>query len=85
MVNLALGYLNAKVHCRNNCIGLIGDPVSAGTYQELYPLLIQVLQQHIGLSREEATAYVQGYGSDYFSRWGSPLRNSRTVRGHRGI
>ncbi len=71
-VNLAMGYLNAQDRYRSNCIGIIGDPVHAGAYQELHPLLLQVLQERVGLTFQEASSYLQGYGGDYFSRWNEP-------------
>ena len=71
-VNLAMGYLNAQDRYRSNCIGLIGDSIHAGAYQELHPLLLQVLQQRVGLTFQEATSYLQGYSGDYFSRWNEP-------------
>lgn len=72
MVNLAMGYLNVQERYRSNCIGLIGDPMHAEAYQELYPLLLHILQQRVGLTFEEATSYLQGYGRDYFNRWNKP-------------
>lgn len=68
-VNLAMGYLNVQERYRSNCIGLIGDPVHAEAYRELHLLLLHVLQQRVGLTFEEATSYLQGYGGDYFDRW----------------
>lgn len=66
-VNLALGYLNVQECYRINCIGFIGDPMHVADYQNLLPLLLQVLHQHLGLSAQEAASYLQGYGRDYFS------------------
>ena len=67
MVNLALGYLNVQEHYRTNCIGFIGDPMHVANYQNLLPLLLQVLHQRLGLSSQEAASYLQEYGEDYFS------------------
>ncbi len=67
-VNLAFGYLNAQDRYRNNCIGLITD-LSFGKHRDLSTLLLQVLHQQVGLSVQEARAYVQGYGEDYFHEW----------------
>ena len=68
-VNLALGYLNVQHRYRTTCPGFIGDPMHVQAYQDLLPLLLQVLQQQLGLSPQEATAYLQGYGHDYFRRF----------------
>jgi len=73
-VNMAMGYLNVQERYRSTCIGLFGDPVHVRDYQELHPFLLQVLQQKVGLSLLEATSYLQGYGGDYFSQWGSGLQ-----------
>lgn len=67
-VNLALGYLNAQANYGNTCSGLLTD-LALGKHQELSSLLLQVLQQWAGLSLQEAAAYVQGYGEDYFHGW----------------
>ena len=68
VVNLALGYLNAQASYRNTCSGLLTD-MAFGKHQELSALLLQVLQQQVGLSLQVAAAYVQGYGEDYFHDW----------------
>jgi HEAT repeats len=68
-VNLAMGYLNVQERSRTNCLGFLGDPLHIEASQDLFPLLLQVLQQQLGLSPQEATAYVQGYGHDYFRRF----------------
>lgn len=70
-VNLALGYLNMQQRYQTNCIGFIGDPMHVEDYQELSPLLLQVLQQQIGLSLQEAISFLRGYGEDCFHRWDS--------------
>ena len=66
-VNLALGYLNVQDRYRTTCLGFIGDPMHVQAYQDLLPLLLQVLQQQLGLSFQEATSYLQRYGENYFS------------------
>ncbi len=68
-VNLAMGYLNVQDRCRTNCIGFVGDPLRVQAYQDLLPLLLQVLQQQLGLPPQEAAGYLQGYGHDYFRRF----------------
>ncbi len=73
-VNLAMGYLNVQDRYRTTCLGFIGDPMHVQAYQGLLPLLLQVLQQQVGLSRQEATTYLQGYGHDYFRRFDDQAR-----------
>jgi hypothetical protein len=74
MVNLAMGYLNVQDRYRTTCLGFLGDPMQVQAYHDLFPLLLQVLQQQPGLSRQEATAYLQGYGHDYFRRFDDQAR-----------
>ena len=79
-VNLAMGYLNVQERYRTKCIGFTGDPMHEQAYQDLFPLLLQILQQRAGLSLLQATYYLQGYGEDYFSQQGNSLqdRQART-------
>ena len=68
-VNLAMGYLNVQDRYHTTCLGFSGDPMHVEAYQDLFPLLLRVLQQQVGLSSQEATTYLQGYGHDYFRRF----------------
>ena len=68
-VNMAMGYLNVREYYRTGIMQLLSGPIFEEAYQELLTLLLQVLQQKIGLSRQEATSYLQSYCSDYFDRW----------------
>ncbi len=70
-VNLAMGYLNAKEYYKNGLLQLLSDPLFEENYRELLTLLLQVLEQKMGLLRQEATSYLQSYCSDYFDRWGN--------------
>ncbi len=58
---------------KKSYLGLIRDMTDFGRYQEPYILLLQVLQQKVGLSLQEAMSYLQGYSEDSFSQWRNDL------------
>jgi hypothetical protein len=68
-VSTALGFLNAHEYCKQTTSAIIQDMVFSHHHQDLYSLLLYVLQQKGGLTIQEATEYVQRYSGDYFHRW----------------
>jgi hypothetical protein len=67
-VNLALGYLNVQDRYHTTCLGFVSDSTHVEAFRDLYPLLMQVLQERMGLAQQEATASLEEYGQNYFRR-----------------
>ena len=77
-IYIAMGYIDASVLGWNSVIGRMQDVVTSEEKQDLYKLLLQTLQQKIGLSLQEAELYIQSYDDDHASiRYSTPEERRR--------
>src|SRR5258708_1342708 len=63
-IYMLLGYLNAQEQYRRSVTGIIQEITYFGRHQELRTLLLQVLQQKLGLLLPEAKSFIEGYNDD---------------------
>ncbi len=66
-IYIAMGYIHANVLGWNHVTGFLQDIVASQEHQDFYKLLLQTLQQKIGLSLQEAEFYIQSYDDDHAS------------------
>ena len=65
-INVGMGYLNAERLSKTWLIRLFQDTELREKNAELFVLLAQVLQEKMGLSRDEAEKYIENYEADYY-------------------
>jgi hypothetical protein len=73
---IAMGYIHANVLGWNHIIGLMQD-VASEERQNLYKLLLQILQQKMGVSLQEAEFYLRSYDDDHIAIRYSTLEERR--------
>ena len=60
-----MGYINANALGWNRVIDFLSDIVNSEEHQDLYKLLLQTLEQKVGLSLQEAESYIRSYDDDH--------------------
>lgn len=68
-IHNVMGYLNAEECHKNSVIRIMQQMTPFGQYRDLYTLLLQVLQQKVGLSLQEAELFIQSYNDDRGMVW----------------
>jgi hypothetical protein len=68
-IHSAMGYLNAEESYKNSIVRIMQPMIDYGQYRDLYKLLLQVLQQKVGLSLQEAELFIRSYNDDRGMVW----------------